>query len=405
MRRLTSLLAAALLCLTASIHAQEKPSADAKPTPDVLIFTNGDQLTGALVSAAGGNVVFKSDMAGQVTVGFDKIKELRSGTKAAQFALLQKGVKVTKGTPAPEGTVSVDGGNVLVATDKPAANADSSSAPATVAAKDVDLLVPKAEFDKQVRGQEKFFSDWNGTVTGGATLARSTTSSTTLTAGIALVRATPTVAWLPPKDKTTVDVIETYGKNTSPTDIPAIPGTPNPEIVTLSSIFHADAERDEYFKPKFYALADTSFDHNYAQGLSLQQVYGGGFGWTVKKDAKQELDLKMDLHYETQRYLAGQINGAVVTAQPSTHLIGSTVFESYRRILPRKMIFTEVFNALPAFNDANAYSANGTIGLAIPVFKRLSASISTTDNFLNDPALGFKKNSYQFITGVTYSLR
>ena len=94
MRRLTSLLAV-LFCTIPSLHAQEKPSADAKPTPDVLIFTNGDELTGALVSAAGGNVVFKSDMAGQVTVGFDKIKELRSGTKAAQFALLRKGVKVT----------------------------------------------------------------------------------------------------------------------------------------------------------------------------------------------------------------------------------------------------------------------------------------------------------------------
>jgi hypothetical protein len=29
---------------------------------------------------------------------------------------------------------------------------------------------------------------------------------------------------------------------------------------------------------------------------------------------------------------------------------------------------------------------------------------STTDNFLNDPAPAFKKNSYQFVTGVTYSL-
>jgi hypothetical protein len=30
---------------------------------------------------------------------------------------------------------------------------------------------------------------------------------------------------------------------------------------------------------------------------------------------------------------------------------------------------------------------------------------STTDNFLNDPVPTFKKNSYQFVTGVTYSLR
>jgi hypothetical protein len=401
LRRITVLLAAAIF-MSLPLLAQ---TPDAKPVPDVLVFANGDQLTGQLVSAAGGNIVFKSDMAGSITVGFDKIKELRSGTKAAQFALIQKNVKVTHGTPAPEGTVSVADGQVHVAIDQPAANASSSSVPATIPVANVSLLVPKAEFDKQVHGHDNFFSDWNGTVTGGATVARSTTSATTLTAGIALIRATPTVAWLPPRDRTTVDVVESYGKNTSPTNIPPIPDQPNPEIITLSSIFHADAERDQYIKPKFYALGDTSFDHNYAQGLSLQQVYGGGFGWTVKKDAKQELDLKVDLHYETQKYLGGEINGAVVATQPSTHLIGSTVFESYTRTLPRKMIFTEVFNALPAFNDANAYSANGTIGLTLPLVKRLSANISTTDNFLNDPAIGFKKNSYQFVTGVTYTLR
>ena len=139
MRRFTTLLAASLT-LAATLQAQEAP----KPTPDVLIFANGDQLTGPLEKAAGGNITFKSDMAGEVTVGFDKVKELRSGTGAAQFALLRKGIKVNKHTPAPEGTISIANGNVLVADDKPPANADSASGPATVPAKDVDLLVAKA---------------------------------------------------------------------------------------------------------------------------------------------------------------------------------------------------------------------------------------------------------------------
>jgi len=41
----------------------------------------------------------------------------------------------------------------------------------------------------------------------------------------------------------------------------------------------------------------------------------------------------------------------------------------------------------------------------MPLFKRLSMQFTTTDNFLNDPAPGFKKNSFQFVTGVTYNLR
>ena len=41
----------------------------------------------------------------------------------------------------------------------------------------------------------------------------------------------------------------------------------------------------------------------------------------------------------------------------------------------------------------------------MPVFKRLSVAISALDMFLNDPPPGFKKNSFQFTTGITYSLK
>jgi hypothetical protein len=69
------------------------------------------------------------------------------------------------------------------------------------------------------------------------------------------------------------------------------------------------------------------------------------------------------------------------------------------------MVFTETANILPAFNNATDYSANLLASLTIPVFKRLSASVSATDNFLNDPSPGYNKNSFQFVTGVTYALR
>jgi hypothetical protein len=384
--------------------APATPTAPA-PTPDVLIFTNGDQLTGKLERAAGGSVVFKSDMAGELTIGFDKVKEIRNGSNPSQFAVLKKGVPVTKKTPAPEGIVTFAGGNFMVHPEPPpASNADSVETAATVPAKDVDQLVERAEFDKQLASKHGFKEGWNGTATGGATIVRSTTTGTTLTAALHLIRALPTVAWLAPRNRTTFNVVETYGKNTSPGAIPqTVP--PTPSVTTLSSIFHADAERDQYFNPRFYALGDLSFDHNYAQGLQFQQVYGGGIGWTPVKGSKQQLDIKVDLHYEEQQFITAPVNGTVVATTPSMNLIGSTIFEGYRRTLPRKLIFTETANILPAFNDATAYSANLMASLTIPVFKRLSASVSATDNFLNDPSPGYNKNSFQFVTGVTYALK
>jgi hypothetical protein len=398
----------ALLFVTMLASAQTDAKPADKPTPDVLVFTNGDQLTGTLKSAAGGNIVFASDMAGTLTISFDKIKELRSGSSPAQFALLKKGVPVRKATPAPEGTAEIAGGNVLIRPDAPSSNSSSSSTAASVPTKDVDYLVAKAEFDKQVAHKVGFFHAWTGSATGGATLVRSTTTANTFTAALNLLRALPTVPWLAPRNRTTLNVVETYGKNTSPGAIPqpAPPAAPLPDVVTLSSIFHADSERDEYFSPRLYALGDVSFDHNFAQGLSLQQTYGGGIGWTAIKSASQELDLKADIHYEKQKFLPPTTNDVVTgVAAPSVNLVGSTIFESYHRILPKKVLLTEALTVLPAFNIAKDYSANGSVSLVLPVWKRLGVNFTTTDNFLNDPPAGYKKNSYQFVTGVTYAFQ
>jgi hypothetical protein len=357
-------------------------------TPDILIFNNGDQLSGNLVSAAGGNIVFKSEMAGTVTVPLSKVRELRTGARTQQFALIRKGVVVTRDTLPPKGTVSISEERLVIKEQ----NASASSVAVPVA--EVSLLVPGPEFDKQLVGTENLFADWTGVATGGATLARSTTSATTLTAGLSLVRAIPTVPWLPARNRTTLDVNESYGKSTSPGTAPL-----------TSSIFHADAERDEYVSRRFYGLGEVAFDHNYAQGLALQQVYGGGAGWTAIKNAVQTLDFKGDIHFERQSFSAGLINGTQIAQQVSVNLIGATASENYRLLLPRKMVFTESLNVLPAFNVARAYSANAMAAFAIPVFRRLSASISMTDSFLNDPAPPLQKNSYQLVTGISYALK
>ena len=391
MRRLLSLLPLSFLAFVPFAYPQAPAAAPAPAPPtDVLIFSNGDRLTGKLDSVTDGNVVFNSDMAGTVTISIDKIKELKSG---AQFALLRKGDLPGK-THVPEGSVEVAEGKLTIT---PPAN----EPPAVVPAADVNYLIDRASFDKQMSHKAGFLTGWSGKITGGANIERSTTTGTTFYAGLSLVRAIPTVPWMLPRNRTIVNVNEAYGKLSTPVIPPTTP--PTPASVVITNIFHADAERDEYFNPRLYALADTSFDHNFGQGLQLQQVYGGGIGYTAVKDAKQELDLKADVHYMKQSYISTTVDG-IVTTTPSTNIIGTTFFEGYTRNLPHKMLFTESLNYLPAWNDAKAYSANFNAALVLPVYKRLAATIAVADNYLNDPAQYYKKNSFQFIAGVTYVL-
>jgi hypothetical protein len=69
-----------------------------------------------------------------------------------------------------------------------------------------------------------------------------------------------------------------------------------------------------------------------------------------------------------------------------------------------KFQFNEKLLADVAWNDASAFSASGTSSLRLPVSKKLAFSISTINNFLNNPQIGYKKNSFQFTTGFALNL-
>jgi hypothetical protein len=190
-------------------------------------------------------------------------------------------------------------------------------------------------------------------------------------------------------------VLETYGKITQP----AIPQTVPPTLasVTKTSIFHADAEHDKYLDAtRLYGLVGVSFDHNFSQGLDLQQIYGGGLGWTVIKTPVQEFDVKADVHYERQNF---------VPPTPNTSLVGSSFTEQYRRILPAKIIFTESGTFIPSWNNLSIYSAIFAAGVQVPTYKRFSLNLNLLDNYLSNPAVGFNNNSLQFVTGVSYTLK
>lgn len=373
MLRSTALLLSCFLAASLT-HAQANA-----PASDVLVFTNGDQLTGHVESASGGSVVFKSDMAGELTIPFSKVKELRSG---GNFAVLKKGPP-SRANLVGEGDVHVAEGTVTVA--------PATQPPLTLATNNLGYLVDAPTYDKQVAGHVRFTEGWTGSALGGATIVRATDSITSFTAGIAIAQIVPSVAYLPRRTRTTFNLIETYGKSTSP----VIPRNPNiPDSITRTNIFHADAERDWYFSPTLYALVDTAFDHNYAQGLVLQQIYGGGIGWTAIQTAHEQLDLKAEIHYEKQHFQTGT----------NPNIIGTIFGETYVRDLPHKVVFTEAGAYIPAWNHPSAYSAMITGALVIPTYKRLSTSISATDNFLNNPSPGYNQNSFQFVAGISYAL-
>ncbi len=255
-------------------------------------------------------------------------------------------------------------------------------------------MIDKDTYTKELRGNPGFFQGWNGSLTAGATTVEATQNSRGFTGNAALVRAIPSVDWLDPRNRTIFDFTGAYGQVTQP-------GT----VGTKTNIIHFDAEQDWFVSPRFFFLVDASWDHNYSQGLSLQQVYGGGIGYTVIKQPKQQLDVKLDVHYERQQYFVTPNVIPIPPLTPSKNLIGMDFGDTYMLKLPHGLVFNQGAVITPAFNQSNAYSAVATTALLFPVYKRIGFSVGALDNFLNDPAAGSKKNSFQFTAGVTYTLK
>ncbi len=331
-------------------------------------------------------MTFHSDIAGDVTVTWDKIKSIHS---SQQFAVVEQGQQVTRktaNTDIARGSVQVEDSQVKVA--------PSAGTAKEIPVKSAQYIIDQDTFNKEVLSRPGFFSGWNGSVTGGAALVEATQNSRSFTGSAALVRAIPSVTWLDPRNRTLFDFSGAYGSITQPGTTP-----------TKTNIIHFDVERDWYVSPRFYFLVDAAWDHNYSQGMSLQQMYGGGVGYTLIKDPKQELDLKADLHFERQQYFVtpGILPPPPLT--PSKNLIGADFGDTYMLKLPRGLVLNQTAVITPAFNQTNAYSALATAGLTFPVYKRFGFTVGTLDDFLNDPAAGSKKNSFQFTAGVTYTLK
>jgi hypothetical protein len=379
-------LPAALGLVFAAPMQAQAPAAPAAPS-DVIIFTNGDQLTGKLLREVSGSVTFHGDIAGDVTVPWDKIKSIKTGQ---QFAVVQQGQHVTRKTADAD----IVQGNVQVEDDQVKVTQATGGATKDIPVKDAQYVIDKDTYTKELRGNPGFFSGWTGGLTAGATLIEATQNSRNFTGSAALVRAIPSVTWLDPRDRTLVDFAAAYGSVTQP-------GTPG----TKTNIIHGDAEHDWYFSPRFYFLVDAAWDHNYSQGLSLQQSYGGGIGYTVIKSPKQQLDVKFDVHYERQQYFVTPNILPPPPLSPSKNLIGMDFGDTYMLKLPHGLVFNQGAVITPAFNQTNAWSAEATAGLLFPVYKRLGFTLGTLDDFLNDPAAGSKKNSFQFTAGVTYTLK
>ena len=302
-----------------------------------------------------------------------KIQDLQSASK---FAIAQKGEvfgRKSDPTKVPQGTVAVADQKVTIT--------QAVGAPVVIPVASTQNVIDEDSFLRAF-SHPRLRDFWGGSASAGFALVDSTQTSKTFTTALALVRTVPSEGWISPRYRTTLTFNSAYGTTSSG------------PLTIKTDIIHGGLEQDEYINPRLFAFGEATADHNYSQGLRVQYTLGGGLGFVAYKDATQELDFKGQIAYTNQIFAIGT----------STHLIGAVLGETYNRSFARGITLHEELSVTPAFNEVHDYSANGLVNLGIPITKKISFTAGLVDSYLNNPPPSFKKNSFQFVTNLTYKI-
>src|SRR4051794_23527247 len=162
-RRTVSLLfITGISVLNPSISPAQDNGEQTTPGQDTLIFVDGEKLIGRLLRSTGNSVMFRSNLVGDVTVDWSKIKELHSTQK---FAVVEKGVKLrTNESDAkiPQGSVALQDGNLHVQTI-------GEVAPLTLPLTQTADVIDQATFDRVVLSRPAWYENWKGAASVGVT--------------------------------------------------------------------------------------------------------------------------------------------------------------------------------------------------------------------------------------------
>src|ERR1700677_4499452 len=117
-------------------------------TPDIITFSDGEQLAGKLISVLGGTVTFHSEILGNVTVPLEKVKTLST---ALPFAAVEKNQHVTRKTAVdqiPVGSIALKNNSVNVSPP----HGEEKSFPAN----QIASLLDASTFHREIQSESDF---------------------------------------------------------------------------------------------------------------------------------------------------------------------------------------------------------------------------------------------------------
>src|SRR6266496_4803463 len=209
---------------------------------DQVTLKNGDRLTGTVVKSDGKTLVLHTDAAGDVTIQFDSIQEIKTD---AELHVSLKGGKTAVGP------VTTTDGKIEIAT-KTAGTVEASKGEVTLIRNDAE----QAAYDKSLH--PGLMHGWQGGADVGFSIARGNSQTENLALAINAVHPT-----LDDKITLYLSTINTENNLATPS--------------TVANLVQSGLRYDRNLDARLFVFGAADFMANTLQFLDLRSVYSGGF--------------------------------------------------------------------------------------------------------------------------------
>jgi putative salt-induced outer membrane protein YdiY len=339
---------------------------------DQVTLKNGDRFTGTVVKSDGKTLVLHTDAAGDVTLKFDTIQEIK--TEQELHVSL-------KGGKTAVGPVTTTDGKIEIVSK----TAGTVEAPKD----DITLIRNDAEqtaYDKSLH--PGLMHGWNGGANVGFSIARGNSQTENLALAFNAVR--PTL-----NDKITLYASSLYTKN----DVP-------PPSTVAANLNQGGLRYDRNLNPRLFAFGAADFMSNALQFLDLRGVYTGGLGYHIIKSDATLLNVLGGINYTHETYS----NGAEIlpaTTPPTFVSYGKTnkfaaltLGEELNHKAGKSTVITQNLYFYPDLQATSEYRGVFNFGTVTKISKWLGWQNQFGDIYVSNPPIGAKKNDLILTTGL-----
>lgn len=340
---------------------------------DQVTLKNGDRLTGTIVKSDGKTLVLHTDAAGDVTLQFSAIQDVKTDQN------LHVSLKSGKTFVGP---VTTTDGKLEIST-KTTGTIEASKDDVTLIRNDAE----QAAYDKSLH--PGLLHGWTGGANVGFSLARGNSETENLALAFNAVHSSL-------NDKITI-----YTNSINTENNLATPST-------VANLVQGGLRYDRNLDSRLFAFVSGDFTANALQFLDLRQVYSGGLGFHAIKSDNTTLDFLAGANYTHETYS----NGTVIpgTTPPvyesygvTNRFLALTLGQQLTQNLGKSTVVTESLFFYPDLQQTGQYRNTFNLGTVTKISKWLGWQNAIGDIYVSNPPSGAKKNDVVLTTGLNVS--